>query len=116
LDESGVWTASDLLQRSPATTAPCRHGRGTLERWQLSEAPPATAELARVFERGSYHLNGSAVRYRRGQGGRQPLTADALNSTQSSFVAGPGGSLRLVLKPKGDASRTVDGFVAWGPR
>lgn len=40
-------------------------------------APPGGV-LARVFERGAYSLSGRALRYRRGAGGRQPLTPEIL--------------------------------------
>jgi hypothetical protein len=42
--------------------------------WSLSAGSPAVGDLALVFERGSYHLADGALRYRRGKGGRQPLT------------------------------------------
>jgi hypothetical protein len=44
--------------------------------WQQSEAPPPA--LVRLFERGEYHLAEGAFRYRRGAGGRQPLTVERL--------------------------------------
>ncbi len=37
-----------------------------------------TGDIALLFERGSYHLASGALRYRRGAGGRQPLTSTAL--------------------------------------
>jgi hypothetical protein len=46
--------------------------------WRLDAAAPAGTTLAMLFERGSYHLSGSALRYRRGAGGRQPLTPEVL--------------------------------------
>lgn len=39
-----------------------------------------------IFERGSYHLEQSAFRYRRGMGGRQPLTAELLSDSESGFL------------------------------
>ena len=41
--------------------------------WALSPAP-TDPTLIRLFETGSYHLGDGALRYRRGSGGRQPLT------------------------------------------
>lgn len=47
-------------------------------RLTLGEAPQAGVGLALVFETGSYHLSGGALRYRRGRGGRQPVTEAVL--------------------------------------
>lgn len=46
--------------------------------------PPQDAILL-VFESGSYHLSGNALRYRIGAGGRQPLTAELLRQPFSRF-------------------------------
>jgi hypothetical protein len=43
---------------------------------RLSEAVARAAVVARVFERGTYSLSGAALRYRRGAGGRQPITPE----------------------------------------
>ncbi len=43
---------------------------------ELGGAFPPGGVLARVFERGAYSLSGRALRYRRGAGGRQPLTPE----------------------------------------
>jgi type II secretory pathway component PulJ len=46
-----------------------------LYRWNIDPGPePGTLLL--LFESGSYHLSGGALRYRRGASGRQPLTAE----------------------------------------
>lgn len=47
-------------------------------------APGAAPGVALVFEWGSYHLSGGALRYRRGRGGRQPLT-DSVFDASSRF-------------------------------
>lgn len=50
-------------------------------RLRLAGRPPgSTAGVALVFETGSYSLAG-ALRYRRGAGGRQPLTEDILDAS-----------------------------------
>jgi hypothetical protein len=60
-----------------APSAPCAGPRGaTAMRWRLDRAAPPAAAVARLFERGSYHLGDAALRYRRGASGRQPLTPD----------------------------------------
>jgi len=48
--------------------------------WVLSAGASPSVVLARLFERGSYHLSGSALRYRRG-GGRQPLTPEVFSGS-----------------------------------
>ncbi|HUF68312.1 MAG TPA: hypothetical protein VMM79_06625 [Longimicrobiales bacterium] len=49
-----------------------------------------SGDIVLVFERGSYHLTGGALRYRRGASGRQPLTADVFldDSTDLAIVTG----------------------------
>ena len=50
--------------------------------------PPVTGALvARIFERGSYHVVGRALRYRRGLGGRQPLTPNVFDDDRSGMEA-----------------------------
>ena len=77
LHADGSWTAHDL---TAVDSGACPEGLASpfgsvTERWRLG--PPAEdAALVRVFESGSYHLM-RALRYRRGGGGRQPLTAVA---------------------------------------
>ncbi len=45
---------------------------------RLDEAPVTAPVYALLFESGAYHLSGGALRYRRGAGGRQPLTESLL--------------------------------------
>jgi hypothetical protein len=75
---------------------------------------PATSDplLARVFERGSYHLSGYALRYRRGDSGRQPLTPEVW-SASSGWRPGAA-SLGVELAPRDTAAgRPWQGFLAW---
>jgi hypothetical protein len=80
LGVDGRWRAHDLLSRAPASTD-CEElvDGGTSELWTLS-SDPGVAVLARVFETGSYHLADGALRYRRGEGGRQPLTPEVIEA------------------------------------
>lgn len=39
-----------------------------------------------LFESGSYHISDGAFRYRRGDGGRQPLTAERIDVGASAFI------------------------------
>jgi hypothetical protein len=91
LGADGRWRAHELQGRvRVADTCPGVEG-GWEERWTLSP-DPARAVLGRIFERGSYHLSGGALRYRRGAGGRQPLTPERLEAGQfSGEVVGEAG-------------------------
>lgn len=56
--------------------------------WWRGEAPHrAYPVFVRAYERGTYHLVDGALRYRRGRGGRQPLTPP--------FLADPGGRVEV---------------------
>jgi hypothetical protein len=57
----------------------------TVLEWTMAD--PGTAAVLLVFEAGSYHLSGRALRYRIGAGGRQPLTDEALLHPYSRFTA-----------------------------
>lgn len=69
----------------------------TVYRWTTTAtAPPGTVVL--LFESGSYHLVDRAFRYRRGLGGRQPLTTERIDVDGSGFAWSPDGTA-----PTGDA-------------
>jgi hypothetical protein len=55
--------------------------------------------LVRIFESGRYSLEDGAFRYRRGGGGRQPLTPERVGPSSRFEVDGPG--LRVVLEIDG---------------
>ncbi len=93
----GRWRAHDLVGRSLG--APCTPGGPPAERWRV-EPPEAGGLAVRVFERGSYHVADGAFRYRRGAGGRQPLTPPVLGS--SSGLSGVPNSVVLTLDPSRD--------------
>lgn len=81
-------------------------------RWTLSGEVPREAALALYFERGSYHLSGGALRYRRGEGGRQPLTPERLRLPPSRFEGWGGGvAVRLAPTHPGALARGVLSFV-----
>lgn len=68
-------------------------------RLTLSAEPASEHGIALVYESGSYHLSGGALRYRLGAGGRQPLTETLFTGTGFG-AAGTGElSLRLELDP-----------------
>jgi len=100
LSAAGTWHPVKLVSRVvDATPCPLWPGQA-VERWQWG--PPVTKPLlARVYERGSYHLEDRAVRYRLGAGGRQPLTPERLDHGGSAFTPGDG-SLLLRMKVRTD--------------
>lgn len=53
--------------------------------WRLTGGV-ADPSVLLVFESGSYHLSGGALRYRIGAAGRQPLTAEALRHPSTRFT------------------------------
>ncbi len=71
----GGWRPADLVHRARTREPACSDGLDSdAEVWAVD--PPISGPLLRVFEHGSYHVAGGALRYRRGRGGRQPLTPE----------------------------------------
>jgi hypothetical protein len=74
--------------------------------------PPQTV-LVRLFERGSYHLSGSALRYRRGGSGRQPLTPEIWSMPATRWVESAE-RIGFAYVPSRIAPRARwTGFLAW---
>jgi len=85
-----------------------------LETWQMDASAPSAAVVARLFERGSYHLASSALRYRRGLSGRQPLTPEVW-SPATAWTLG-GGRLGMRAEPRDSAmGPSWSAFLAWSP-
>ena len=102
----GGWVAADLVRRVRTREHLCPDGLDSAtELWTLDR--PISGPLMRVFERGTYHVAGGALRYRRGKGGRQPLTAEVF--IESSALEGTGG--RILLRLMSDRTPVGDG--AW---
>jgi len=80
--------------------------------WRLSAPVPADAVVARIYESGSYHLSGAALRYRVGRGGRQPLTPDVWQDVSTGlYLVDSGVGLTLTPLPGFGAPRS--GFLSW---
>lgn len=68
----------------------CDDPAGT-ELWRVDPAQEVPPLLLRAFERGGYHVAGGTLRYRRGAGGRQPLTPELFGGGGSGLEAVPWG-------------------------
>jgi hypothetical protein len=105
LTTGGSWHALRLVSREEGPAAcpgwPPEEG----ERWRW-EPPLDDVVLARVFERGTYHLEDRALRYLSGMGGRQPLTPERLDGSGNVF-APVAGRLDLHLRVR------AEGSVVW---
>ena len=64
---------------------------------------PSETIFVRLFETGSYHLPDGALRYRRGEGGRQPLTPVVWDPSSSLHV--DGSWIRVLLRRGGEDTR-----------
>lgn len=79
--------------------------------WQVDSMPAAIPVALRLYERGSYHLSGSAFRYRVGAGGRQPLTPEVWDDRETGWHA-TDVSLSVVLTPR-DGAEAWHAFLGW---
>ena len=104
LSASGRWLALKLSSRSASLTTCPDWPAEPVERWGWEPELDGVL-LARVFERGSYHIEDKAIRYRAGDAGRQPLTAERVESGSLLSLTASGVDLRLRVR--------VDERVIW---
>lgn len=76
---TGVSMVADACGATPAAD---------LQTWLLDAPVTPDAVVGRLFERGSYHVSASALRYRRGASGRQPLTPEVWSAASAWTRAG----------------------------
>jgi hypothetical protein len=98
LDGRGRWRAAALAGRSAGSEPCAEHPGSTEERWQVSPRPTTLPLLARVFESGVYSFTDDAFRYRRGLGGRQPITPERLDEGVFLPASGPVPSLTWAVR------------------
>jgi hypothetical protein len=98
--DSVLLVAAGWEQAHELTSTARSDGCGGSLRLVLATPPAEVPAVALVFETGVYSLTGDAIRYRRGQGGRQPLTEAIL--ADMGFVSGPAG-VRVRLAPRLDS-------------
>lgn len=115
LDGDARWVVAAVTS---VARAPGVCGGAGDQRWRLDRVV-AQASVGRVFERGAYSLAASSLRYRRGLGGRQPLTYPRLDSVGTGFrPASTGGvGVELVLAgQRGSAARQTRTLWSRSPR
>jgi len=114
IESDGGWEVRKLLAVR-AASSPCGPlSQSELESWQLDAPVSSNALVGRLFEHGSYHLALSALRYRRGSSGRQPLTPEVW----SPATAWTRSEARLGLRaePRDAAMGPAwSAFLAWSP-
>ena len=111
--DQGDITVLALRSSAPAAT-PCAVGVAGEEArvWRVEGAVPPDVVLARNFEVGSYHLAGSALRYRLGGGGRQPLTPQVWEDA-GTRLASVDSALVLELAPRPGYGSSRSDFLWW---
>ncbi len=118
LTDRGAWVALRLDRVGSA--GPCARTGVLVRTWTLDPPPPPLLYV-RLFESGTYSVEGAALRYRVGLGGRQPVTAARFDSTaalgpaSSSSVLGAAVTLPLAWDPYMPA-RPAGRRVAWPRR
>jgi len=101
---------------SPAhASCPVADPRERALRLSVEGSVPSDAILVRIFESGSYHLTGSALRYRIGAGGRQPLTPEVWRDGGTGIVSRDS-LLVLELDPLPGHGAWRSRFLAWAGR
>lgn len=94
---TGAGTAGSVHALVAAAAVGGSGGCGDL-RLRLEPMPTAVTGHLLVFETGTYHLSGGALRYRRGNGGRQPVTEAVLETAR--LDPAPGAlRARMTLSP-----------------
>ena len=115
--ETGVVSVFALASTEPGTGAcpGAAAGEETM-RWSVDGLVPLDVVMARVFESGTYHLVGSALRYRIGRGGRQPLTPRVWEDERTGFGVGDA-AVRLELHRRaGYGAGSSTEFLVWRRR
>ncbi|MGB1657485.1 MAG: PulJ/GspJ family protein [Longimicrobiales bacterium] len=85
----GAVYAVDLIGTAVEPDACGATTRGRPTRLRSSGRVDSDVIFVRLFETGSYHLDRGALRYRRGRGGRQPLTPEVWDGTSSLLLDPP---------------------------
>lgn len=110
MDREGSWRAYGLQGRVKKEEG-CEGWAGSwVEEWLL-DAEAEGWMVGRIFERGSYHISDGALRYRRGNGGRQPMTPLRIES--GVFLRGQGDGPPLAWEITLTPGPPSEGFPFW---
>lgn len=112
VDGRGVVSVVGLVGVEPG---PDSCGDQPLERGitvRTSAAVTPEASIMRAFERGAYSVTGAALRYRRGAGGRQPLTAELFRSDSGWRLDHDLFAVSLIERESSRLRRTAGGAAA----
>lgn len=113
IDSEGSLAHFDLLDSKPLSR-PCivASTAEALLEWRVDGTVPSDAVVARVFEVGSYHLVGSALRYRIGAGGRQPLTPEVWRDAGTGLALSESAAV-MTLEPLPGHGPPRSEFLVW---
>ena len=114
LRADGEWVAAPLASVGPASAVSGCAVEPTESALRVVGPPEGgepTPVLMRFFERGTYHLEDGAFRYRRGGGGRQPLTAERVGSSSAFSVVGE--ALKVDLEVIGSSYELTPKAFEW---
>lgn len=110
---AGSSTLTLLESRAAPAACTALAGESIME-WRLGESlPPASVMM--IFESGSYHLSGRALRYRIGAAGRQPLTSEGLGDRGSRFTSIDHHAIRFDIAVDHGIARYTAYFAPPGP-
>ena len=109
--ESGETDVRALERWGPGASCSWRLGVSpsgwSAQQWAVEGVLDSGLVAVRLFESGSSHIADGALRYRRGRGGRQPLTSNALSTPESGIRTGGAGlGVSIVMKSQGGGDWT----------
>jgi prepilin-type N-terminal cleavage/methylation domain-containing protein len=112
--DSAIWIGASGRPTSiaidgvqPASSTSCVGVEaGAVQLWRTSPQVGGRGVLL-LFERGTYHLSGGALRYRLGAAGRQPLTADLFTHPASHFERAGTDAIAFLLAVSGTTGAPV---------
>ena len=110
LDDGSRQTAA-LVGAANAPT--CSAGEAVGLVLSLDRTLPRSPVLMRAFERGEYHAVRGALRYRRGAGGRQPITPGRVGTGVFSVGPAPGPVARFSIRLDPDLPDRMPRTATW---
>jgi hypothetical protein len=112
---AGAESAHALSAVAPPAAPACLPGPGETVMEISPGGPLATDDVLLFFESGTWYLSASALRYERGAGGRQPVTATVLVDDSTSLAADVPAhdtvALRLRLRALPAGARLLHGLL-----